>query len=120
MGGFREYNEIPAWTATLGDLLQARVELVAVCSRCTPSRKADLNRMIAAKGPLYSLWNRTTRCTRPGCDGRVWFYASRIGANVWPVKMKNARPHQAKELHDAWKASGWNAALQAGRPRPFP
>lgn len=113
MGKFRDFNNIPRWTATLGALREAKADIRAVCDRCEPSRYIDLNRMLAALGPTYTLWNKTPRCTRPGCDGRVFFSASlRSG---WPVNMKDALPHEAEGLHhahmegydyDAWKRQG--------------
>jgi hypothetical protein len=112
MGKVRDFNNIPSWSATLGALRQASATVRAICPRCA-GFKADLERMIEAKGETYSLWNRTTPCPRPGCDGHVWFKAS-LGSG-WPTNMRNAHPAEAEGLHrahmegfdyEAWKRQG--------------
>lgn len=104
MGSRNAHRNIPAWAATLGALSAEGAELRAVCSWGTghASVKADLARMLAAKGPLYSLWNRTFPCRVAGCAGRVKFYATRPNANVYPTMMWGALPHEAERLHADW------------------
>lgn len=94
-----------AWTETLGALRDEGAQVQAVCSGGSghPSTRADLGLMLAAKGPLYSLWNRRFPCRQPGCAGKVRFYATRPGAGVYPTMMWDARSHEAAELDRRWR-----------------
>ena len=65
----------------------------------------DLDRIITAKGELYSLWNRTAPCRAPECTGRVWFKASRPGSNTWATQLREAPPEIVAPLHEAWAAA---------------
>jgi hypothetical protein len=92
-----DHNHIPAWSESLASLRAERAELTAVCTKCA-SRPASLEKLFAAKGPHFTLWNKTFPCPRPLCPGRVWFYACRPGANTWPTMMRNAYPNSLAEV----------------------
>ena len=70
-----------AWTVVQLWSLRAQVE--ARCDRCAVRLRVDLDGLIRARGPDYSLWNKTPRCRVIGCDGRVGFWArDRPGASA--------------------------------------
>lgn len=96
---------IQSWTTTVGALRAEGAQVQAYCSSCSTTRPVDLDRIIAAKGALYSLWNRTTPCRTPGCSGRVWFRASRPGSNTWATQLREAPPEIVAPLHEEWNAS---------------
>lgn len=61
----------PAWTLTVAAWRDSGHACMVGCSDCKLWRPVDLERVIAAKGPDYSLWNRRVRC---GCGAHVIFY----------------------------------------------
>lgn len=96
---------IPAWTETIGALIEEAAIVRAHCDRCARERLVDLLRIQHAKGPLYSLWLRTAPCRTSGCPGRVWFSAQRPDAGAWPTNLRNVMRHQVEPLHARWRAS---------------
>ena len=95
---------IQSWTTTVGALKAEGAVVQAYCSSCSATSSVDLDRIIAAKGDLYSLWNRTAPCRTRGCRGRVWFKASRPGSNTWATQLREAPPEIVAPLHEAWEA----------------
>lgn len=70
---------------TIGEML-AKGEGVRVgCSRCKSGRLVDLAKLIEAKGPDYSLFNRRCRCKlMKGCPGyNRFFTTSGFGKMFW-------------------------------------
>jgi hypothetical protein len=103
--GRSTWRTVWSWTATVGDLVAADGEVLARCSRCRTERPVDLQRLIADKGPLYTLWNRTAACRSPGCNDEVTFLARRRGTCTWPVTMTGADPGRVAFLDAEWRAS---------------
>jgi len=93
MGGNRRNGGvrlIPAWCATLGACKAEAVAIRARCDTCSGWWQADLDRMIAGKGPAYSLWDRRGKCQTLGCKGRVLFlYTSGGGTPYRPFKTRD-------------------------------
>ena len=96
---------IPAWTETVGTLIEEGAIVRAHCSECGKERLVDLQRIQRAKGPLYSLWLRTAPCRTNPCRGRVWFSAMRPDAGIWPTNMRNVMRRQVEPFHERWRAS---------------
>ncbi len=92
------------WTQTVADLIAEGAEVWAHCSPCRSRWRCDLVKIAKVKGPLYSLWNRTSPCRTPGCAGRVWFKAQCPGSKAW-VHFSDADPAVVGRLHEAWRAS---------------
>ena len=71
----------PSWTKSIGSMLEVTDErghnVEAWCDRCrecTILKRPELERIAAAKGMTYSLFNRRTRCRMTeGCTGWVTF-----------------------------------------------
>lgn len=64
----------PAWTSDLGALVAAGIGVRWSCDRCGKWGDVDLDRVAAAKGEAFDLWNRQARCREtPGCQGPVRF-----------------------------------------------
>lgn len=110
--GRSRWRTIWAWTATVGDLVDARARVIARCSRCRSEREVDLDRLMAERGRLYTLWNRTPACRTEGCDDRVVFIAAHRDDCAWPVTMSGAEPGQVAFLEAEWRAS--RVASEAG------
>lgn len=65
----------PPWMKTVGAAKEENTELRAECSVCHDGRAVDLDKVIALKGPDYSLINRRTKCTlTEACKGWIKFY----------------------------------------------
>jgi hypothetical protein len=67
---------VPSWTKTISSMIEAHgpgCNVEVRCSLCAGFKKLakeDLERIGAAKGMDYSLWNKRTRCRlTPGCRG---------------------------------------------------
>ena len=64
----------PAWTATLGAMLDNGVSCRATCTKCDAWRDIDLEALAAKIGLDTTLWNKRTRCRlTDGCAGRNRF-----------------------------------------------
>jgi hypothetical protein len=79
MGGRAPITRFPAWTATIRSIIEAQARrpehsnVTWFCNACGAHGVPDLQRILAAKGPGYSLVNRRTRCRKKGCKGWVRF-----------------------------------------------
>jgi len=69
----------PSWTANVSTMIAEGITARAFCDRCGQWAEVDLERIAAAKGPEFDLWNRSTRCRAEGCTGRVRFQHSGRG-----------------------------------------
>jgi hypothetical protein len=58
---------------TIAAMIEHGFSSYAYCPACRLYREVDLNKLMATKGPAYSLWNRRCRCKKPGCTGWVRF-----------------------------------------------
>jgi hypothetical protein len=114
--GRERVRVIPAWTETIGSLIEEGAIVRAHCSECGKERLVDLQRIQRAKGPLYSLWLRTAPCRTNPCRGRVWFSAMRPDAGVWPTNMRNVMRHQVEPFHERWRASLTGLPVAAPTP----
>lgn len=79
MGGNRRYEgqpiSPPAWAATLGAIKDHGTQVRAICNVCRYHKDADIDRMIAARGRDYSLWDRRRSCPVIACAGKLrWMY----------------------------------------------
>jgi len=68
----------PRWTHTVSLMKEAGLQVSAGCATCKGwKRQIDLEAIIAAKGPDYSLINKQTPCPfTPGCKGYARFHYS--------------------------------------------
>jgi hypothetical protein len=74
-----------AWTLAQLWTLQAMVE--ARCDTCRVRLRVDLDGLLRARGPDYSLWNKTPRCRVVGCRGGGGFGArDRPGGPETPLR----------------------------------
>ncbi|MAY77794.1 hypothetical protein AAG594_02865 [Citromicrobium bathyomarinum] len=71
----------PPSTASVALMIQHGVRVRAWCDTCQGEyREVDLAQVIAAKGPDFDLWGKSTRCRlTPGCEGRNRFYHNARG-----------------------------------------
>lgn len=71
----------PAWTESLGGLIDAGVTVRACChGQCKKFKDIDLEALAAIKGRDYDLWNRRSVCRlTEGCEGPVKFRFSGFG-----------------------------------------
>lgn len=61
---------IPSWAQTIGAMVENKVEVQVTCSRCECMKDITLHKLLAIKGPDYSLVNRRCRCRlTKGCPG---------------------------------------------------
>lgn len=82
--GSRNADRIPlsdryTLAATVGDMITRRWEVISKCRVCGLMMVVDLAMVAREAGPKTSLWNRTQRCRRIGCNGRVDFQAKAPG-----------------------------------------
>lgn len=75
---------------TLADLWRQRALVEARCGSCGVRLRVDLDGLLRARGPDYSLWNKAPRCRVLGCAGRVTFWAQ-DGSGSGPVKLMGER-----------------------------
>lgn len=73
MGFGSDHKIRPAWTHTLGDMIDDYHGVQVTCDRCRYSRKLkvdDIAALAEKVGRDYSLWNRRCKCRlTPGCQG---------------------------------------------------
>lgn len=96
------------WTATVGALKAAGADVIARCSRCDTNRKVNLDDVIAEKGPLFTLWNKSPPCPAEGCTDHVRFQATIPDAGVWPTHMWEGEPGRVLFLEERWRADRLN------------
>lgn len=80
----------PGWTENVGKMLAAQdgrghTAVAVSCTGCDEHRPVDLERLMAAKGPLFSLQNKRYRCKlTAGCRGWNRFsYQSGVMRPLW-------------------------------------
>lgn len=76
---------------TVADMWKLCWRCIAVCEACGIELRVDLVALIRLSGPGLSLWNKTAKCRRVGCDGRVYFMASPPGGRGFEFMGKAAR-----------------------------
>lgn len=94
MGGRLGPTFFPAWTETVASMKETRdrkpdhFHVRVTCTVCRQGRDVDLDGLIAAKGPDYSLVNRRSRCKfTKGCRGwNRFFYQSGVMRPLWDDK----------------------------------
>lgn len=69
-------------SVNVGMIVENRWPVFADCPVCDLRIRADLNRIIEAKGRHYSLWGADAACRRVGCLGRVQFVMRPHGATT--------------------------------------
>ena len=61
---------IPRWAQTVGAMVEHGTKVTVSCSKCRAWQEIDPRKILAAKGPDYSLVNRRCRCRlTPSCPG---------------------------------------------------
>lgn len=78
----------PAWTHTVGALLDEGAVVRVICGTCSRERMANLQRIADAKGRDFSLYDRAPRCWVQGCPGRLFFSAARPDAGTRPTNLR--------------------------------
>lgn len=84
-------DSFPAWVATVGSMKATRdsrpdhYAVHVACTRCGMRRDVDLDALIAAKGPRYSLVNKRFGCRLiEGCRGwNRFFWQSGVMRPLW-------------------------------------
>ena len=61
-----------AWP-TVGAMIEADWDVLAVCITCHLATRVDLKVIRAVKGPNFVTWNMTAACKRVDCSGVVHF-----------------------------------------------
>jgi hypothetical protein len=101
---------LPAWcqdVASLRAVVAQRGVCWYRCAVCKANGDVDLDRIIAEKGPSYSLVDRVGRCrSLVKCEGLVWFTAGKKVSEVYILRTKPL-PSRRDQL---------KAADGAGRP----
>jgi hypothetical protein len=83
-----------AWT--VAQLWALRILVEARCSGCNVRLRVDLDGLIRARGPDYSLWNKSPRCRVIGCAGRVAFWGrDRPGSSAVKLTGERRTPEAA-------------------------
>jgi len=65
----------PRHVQTIGAMKKEQVPVFAHCSKCAGSFKVNLDLLIQAYGPGFSLINRKGPCPSLRCEGRCHFLA---------------------------------------------
>jgi hypothetical protein len=66
----------PAWSRTLGDLIEAGAIVRFACSACRRVYDVDLGSLAVLRGRAWSLIGRTARCKASKCRARGLFVAA--------------------------------------------
>lgn len=108
--GSRNADRIPlSGRYTLGDtvekMIARRWEVISYCRQCGLTMVVDLKVIAKVSGPKTSLWNRTQRCRRIGCNGQVTFQAKAPGMTNF----------EELRIHDELDRPGWAAKQRADR-----
>ncbi len=76
----------PRVVQTVGAMQAADIPMFARCSRCEGTFKVNLELLIRAYGPDYSLLNRRGICPHLECDGTcVFLVKTGAGAPFYPL-----------------------------------
>jgi hypothetical protein len=68
-------NPCPDWAQSIGALIAAGATCRVQCGTCFGTKGLDLERIAAARGRDFCLWNKRSRCRlSPGCRGTARFY----------------------------------------------
>lgn len=68
-------TQFPAWTETLGAMIDGGCKVRVICTKCRGHRDVDLGALAEKVGRDYSLINRRSHCRMtPGCTGWNRFY----------------------------------------------
>ncbi len=86
--GFKTYER---WSAadwrraaeTVEAMIAQGWRLRTRCGRCQTVLRGNLYQVAAARGPRFSLWNRTTACRVADCHGRAEFWAMPRESTAW-------------------------------------
>ena len=83
---------LPEWSSTIRALKDNGSVVHWDCCHCKAHGKLDLERVAAAKGWDFCLWDKLRVCER--CDGIVVYSAARQPTN-WPQQLLT---HEGKQL----------------------
>lgn len=64
---------------TLGGYLQTTIPVEARCNKCAFQQSVNIAALAEKCGESYQLWDRRSRCKKPGCEGWVRFFGARGG-----------------------------------------
>ncbi len=112
---YETVDDIPPFARTVGAAKAADILIQASCSTCGRHRPVDLDRVIGAKGPAFSLVNRRPRCTlTDDCLGRVRFSHSGRGVlrsmetpdyrQWWDDRDRDARHREEERVRERHQA----------------
>jgi hypothetical protein len=127
--GSRNADRIPLSARyTLGDtvekMIARRWDVISHCRQCGLTMVVDLKVITKVSGPRTSLWNRTQRCRRIGCNGLVTFQAKAPGMTGFePLRTYDQldRPGwAAKQLADREQADKADRAALANGKQSAP
>tara|TARA_R110000796_G_scaffold14011_10_gene45350 strand:+ start:30688 stop:30966 length:279 start_codon:yes stop_codon:yes gene_type:complete len=76
MGKMRNRPILPKSYTTIGNMLDAMVNIKASCRQCGQTFKVNLPNIIATKGRDYSLLGRHPICRIYACQGKCHFLVS--------------------------------------------
>lgn len=81
----RPHRLPPSWAENAGALFDEGAEVRAYCPRCQGAETIDL----LEYDREFSFAGKRDPCGVDGCDGEVFYRASRKGAGVWPLHLSN-------------------------------
>lgn len=100
----------PGEESEVGWLTAQERKVKARCLVCETIRDVDLQAILLAKGPLFSLSNRRPHCHETNCPGRVIF---EDWSRMWPVSLDTIKQNDPAwwEMNDLGRreaeAAGW-------------
>lgn len=68
---------------TVDKMIARQWEVISYCRECGLTMLVDLKVIAKVSGPRTSLWNRSQKCRRIGCNGQVIFQAKAPGMTVF-------------------------------------
>jgi len=100
------------------DMYERRWEVISHCLACGLNMAVDLRLVARVSGPATSLWNRTARCRRIGCAGRVEFQAKAPGMTGYePLRTHDQPDRPGWAQQQLAKRAAAEAAEHAARRR---
>lgn len=86
------------------------------CQECAATGTADLDRIIAAKGPDYDLTDRTAACPADGCSYWISFYAQQ-GMRNTPLRTEAGMLREMDRRTEWLRKVGGGSGLRRRKTR---
>ncbi|PHY20948.1 hypothetical protein CSW59_06990 [Caulobacter sp. BP25] len=109
---------LPAHVWTVAGLIDAQERVIWSCRKCGAWAQADLLAIQRAKGPDYSLVDRTSRCRVEGCGGTVGFHYGSPARPLKALRERQAAIQGQKEREEMARAKA--AYNEVARRLKFP